>query len=133
MTDSLNRRTFLGASTAAGVVLAANKVSFASQSDAKVLVGVMGTGGRGSGLARAWQQQTGVVVTYCCDVDQGAAERAAAGVQKVSNMPAPRVVTDYRRMLDDKMVDVVVVAAPNHWHAPAAIAACAANKHVYVE
>lgn len=45
----------------------------------------------------------------------------------------PQVVADFRRILDDKSVDVLVVAAPNHWHAPATILGCSAGKHVYVE
>src|SRR5690606_31860520 len=45
----------------------------------------------------------------------------------------PEGVADFRRILDDRSVDALVVAAPNHWHAPATILACAAGKHVYVE
>jgi predicted dehydrogenase len=45
----------------------------------------------------------------------------------------PKVVGDFRRILDDPEIDAIVIAAPNHWHAPAAILACAAGKHVYVE
>ena len=55
-----------------------------------------------------------------------------AAVSKV-NGRTPKTVTDFRRILDDKKVDVLVVATCNHWHAPAAILACAAGKHVYVE
>ena len=42
-------------------------------------------------------------------------------------------MTDFRRILDDRDIDAVVIAAPDHWHAPAAILACEAGKHVYVE
>src|SRR4029077_19332464 len=56
---------------------------------------------------------------------------AAPGTRSACNMPRP--VKDFRRILDDKAVDILVVATCNHWHAPAAILACAANKHVYVE
>src|SRR5207302_2432243 len=98
----------------------------------KLLVGVMGTGGRGTGLAAAFQRQAGVEIAYVCDADEARAERAAAAVQKISNR-SPRVVGDFRRILDDKAVDILVVATCNHWHAPAAILACLANKHVYVE
>ncbi len=45
----------------------------------------------------------------------------------------PQVVLDMRKILDDRSVDVLVCAAPNHWHAPATIMGCKACKHVYVE
>merc|ERR1711964_193185 len=46
---------------------------------------------------------------------------------------APQGVTDFHRILEDKSVDALICAAPNHWHAPATILGCAAGKHVYVE
>ena len=57
--------------------------------------------------------------------------RAAAGRQE--KVHAKHAVADLRRILDDKSVDAVVIATPKHWHAPAAILACDAGKHVYVE
>lgn len=131
MSDTVNRRHFLAASAAtalAGTATAQDN----QESRQKLFVGVMGTGGRGKQLARSFAQQTGTEVSYVCDVDQRQAEQAAGLVAKVNNR-SPKVVTDFRRVLDDKAVDILVIAAPNHWHAPAAILACAANKHVYVE
>src|ERR1700730_6809978 len=133
MPYTVNRRHFLAASAASGLALA--KVAAAQENQGanqKLLVGVMGTGGRGTGLATGFQRQAGVEVAYVCDADQARAERAAAAVQKISSR-SPRVVGDFRRILDDKAVDVLVVATCNHWHAPAAILGCGANKHVYVE
>src|SRR5205085_2710971 len=101
--------------------------------NSRLVVGVMGTGGRGTGLAQAFQNQPNVDVAFVCDVAQDRAERAAQAVAKVSGKAAPRTVTDYRRILDEKTVDILVVATCNHWHAPAAIMACSAGKHVYVE
>jgi predicted dehydrogenase len=132
MPDHLNRRDFLAASAATGVTLGLATQGPAQDASSKIVVGIVGTGGRGTGLAQTFQQQPGVEVTYACDVDQRNAERAAGVVQKLNNR-APRVVTDLRRVFDDKSVDLVVVATCNHWHAPAAIMACAAGKHVYVE
>ncbi len=130
MSNSVNRRIFLGAA-AAGV--AAAGTSFAQEeSGSRVVVGVMGTGGRGTSLAQTFQAQSNVQVAYCCDVDMARAERAAAAVAKASGN-TPRAVQDFRRILDDRSVDVFVCAASNHWHAPASILACAAGKHVYVE
>jgi predicted dehydrogenase len=131
---SLHRRDFLAAAGVAGVALGASPKASAQENQAnnRLVVGVMGTGGRGAGLARTFQQQPNVEVAYVCDVDQGRADGAAGGVQKISGR-SPRVVTDFRRILDDRAVDILVVATCNHWHAPAAILACAAGKHVYVE
>ena len=63
---------------------------------------------------------------------RGPARAAAKAVAKITGK-APKVVTDLRRVLDDKSVDAVTVATPDHWHAPATILACDAGKHVYVE
>ncbi|MBI3824034.1 MAG: Gfo/Idh/MocA family oxidoreductase [Planctomycetes bacterium] len=132
---TLDRRTFLGAGAAAGTLIVADAATAAVVQGAneRLRVGVMGTGGRGTGLAGAFQRMPNTDVTFVCDVDRGRADAAAGVVAKASGKAAPRVVTDYRRILDEKSVDILVVATCNHWHAPAAIAACAAGKHVYVE
>lgn len=72
-------------------------------------------------------KQDGVDVAYVCDVDQ---QRLAKAAQKV---PDARPVSDLRVILDDKSVDAVSIATPDHWHAPAAMLACEAGKHVYLE
>jgi predicted dehydrogenase len=138
MSIKLDRRTFMAASaiTATGAALAMPDAASAAAvqgANQRINVGVMGTGGRGTGLARAFQGQPNVDVTYVCDVDEARVNEAAQAVAKVSGRAAPRAVNDFRRMLDDKAVDMIVVATCNHWHAPAAILACAAGKHVYVE
>jgi predicted dehydrogenase len=73
-----------------------------------------------------------VEVSYLCDVDD---RKLAGGMKDVISRQQSKVdgVKDFRRMLDDKNVDMISIAAPNFWHAPAAIMACAAGKHVYVE
>jgi predicted dehydrogenase len=131
MSDSINRRHFLGvaASSTLGYGLSS---SSAASAENKLIVGVMGTGGRGTGLAQEFAKQPGVEVAYVCDVDEKRVNHAAEAVNKVAGK-APKAVPDFRRILDDKDVNILVVATCNHWHAPAAIAACAAGKHVYVE
>ena len=52
---------------------------------------------------------------------------------KTLGVDSSRAVSDMRRVLDDKAVDAVLVATPDHWHSPASILACDAGKHVYVE
>src|SRR5439155_7941624 len=67
-----------------------------------------------------------------CDVDERAARRVVELVSKDQSTPV-KGVTDFRKALDDKAVDALVIAAPDHWHGPATILACGAGKHVYVE
>jgi predicted dehydrogenase len=73
-----------------------------------------------------------VEVAYICDIDSSRAEKAAAGAEKIGGR-MPKVASDLRRVLDEGAVDAVIIATPDHWHAPAAILACEAGKHVYVE
>lgn len=139
MSDNLNRRGFLaaaGAIGAGGVLLGTQDAASAAAvqgANERIRVGVMGTGGRGTGLAGAFQRLPNVDVVTVCDADMGRAEAAAGAVAKASGRAAPAAVQDYRRIMDDKNIDLVVVATCNHWHAPATIIACAAGKHVYVE
>lgn len=107
----------------------------------KVRLGVMGTSrsskggnGRGAELAVGFAALPGVEVAYICDVDERNVPKAIEAVMKTGKQTAtPAGVSDFRRILDDKEVDALVIATPDHWHAPAAILACAAGKHVYVE
>ena len=150
MPDPTNRREFLRRSGTLGVALGALGNVARGADDPKddapakpndapppqnVTVGVMGTGGRGTELAVEYASRPGVTVRYVCDVDATRADRAAAAVaaRQDKESAGPKAVGDFRRILDDKEVDVMVVAAADHWHAPAAILACAAGKHVYVE
>ena len=97
----------------------------------KLVTAVMGLG-RGFDHVKALQQISNADIAYICDID---ADRVAH-VQKTGFASAarpPKGVRDFRRILEDKDVDAVFIAAPNHWHAPAAMLACAAGKHVYVE
>src|SRR5260370_18528331 len=137
MTAAIDRRHFLSTTAAAGVAMGlAGSGDAAGTQDAgannRLVVGIMGTGGRGTGLATAFQKQPNVEVAYVCDPGRGRVDRAADAVRKAGGANV-RTVSDFRRILDDKSVDILVCAAPNHWHAPATILACAANKHVYVE
>lgn len=92
----------------------------------------MGTNGRGSDLIRRFVTLENADIAGICDVDERA---AAKGVQAVGSRQTapPKVFKDLRHCLEEKDVDALVVAAPDHWHAPAALLACAAGKHVYVE
>ncbi len=126
----MQRRRFLKGTLATGISLSV-AANAAGANDA-VQVGVMGTNGRGTALSRAFSKQENTVVRYVCDVDSRATKKASAMAAKFQ-VYKPREVEDFRTILDDKNIDVLVVAAPNHWHGPATIEACKAGKHVYVE
>jgi predicted dehydrogenase len=127
MTDS-NRRLFLKHTAAASAGAAAwawtGGIHAAGASE-RLTVGIIGCGGRGAGLAEEFAGLANVA--YVCDPDESRCRRAQEKVR------AQHAVADLRRILDDKSVDAVVIATPEHWHAPAAILACEAGKHVYVE
>ena len=139
MRGSMSRREFVGLTAAAG--LAAGAPAWARGANEKIIVGVMGVSraygaparpGRGTGLAMGLARIPGAEVAYVCDVDRAYLDAAVADVAQVQGRP-PQGVTDFRRILDDKAVDALVIATPDHWHAPAAILALGAGKHVYVE
>jgi predicted dehydrogenase len=92
----------------------------------RLIVGLIGCGGRGRGVAASLAGH-GCRIAYVCDPDPGRANSAR------QQLTADHAVSDLREVLDDKAVDAVVVATPDHWHGPAAILACDAGKHVYVE
>lgn len=92
----------------------------------------MGVNGRGEELARSFASQENVDVLYICDVDSRAVEKTSGVVSDVSGQ-TPKGVVDFRRALDDADIDGLVIAAPDHWHAPATILALKAGKHVYLE
>jgi len=97
-----------------------------------VRVAVMGVNSRGDVLAQTFARAAGCEVAYVCDVDARATEKTVATVSN-EQRAQPRGVGDFRRALDDQSVDALVIAAPDHWHAPATLLALQAGKHVYVE
>jgi predicted dehydrogenase len=124
----LTRRAVLTSAAAAVAGTAAAKGTSPAE---RIRVAIMGLGSRGSTLLEAFLA-AGAEVAGLCDVDANATGRAADAVA-TRQAREPRVDRDIRRLLDDASIDAVVVATPNHWHAPATILACSAGKHVYVE
>lgn len=124
-----SRRDFLRHS-ATGVVAATMwRGAMAYQANDKLRVGLIGCGGRGMHDAGLFAGMPNVEVAYVCDCDDN--RRAAAA--KKFDVPSMRAISDLRRMLDDKSLDMVLVTTPDHWHSPASILGCEAGKHVYVE
>jgi predicted dehydrogenase len=98
----------------------------------KLVVGVMGVHGRGAALADIFAGQPDAEVGWVCEVDDRYAPECVESVESIQGT-SPRVTKDVREVLRQPDVDALVIAAPDHWHAPASILAVAAGKHVYVE
>ncbi len=126
-----DRRAFLQAGLGAAVWTMGANASRAASGDPLVL-GVIGPGGMGMNHTKLLASRKDVKVAYVCDVDSKRLEAAAKEVESRSGV-APKAVGDMRQVLDDRSVDAVFIATPDHWHAPAAMLALDAGKHVYVE
>lgn len=133
---SYSRRKFLQQSSLLGAGLSVGLPAYARPSilgaNDRVQVAVFGTNSRGNELASSFALAKQANVYGIGDVDtraiaKGQATCVAAGGKK------PLGAQDFRRLLDDKQVDAVVIATPDHWHAPMAMMALDAGKHVYVE
>jgi predicted dehydrogenase len=112
------------------MVAARSRLSAAPSNAPRVVVGMMGLS-RGKDLAADLLKIPGVEIKYACDTDTS---RAAAGTKFINEAGGKAIaVQDFRTILDDKEVDALFCAAPNHWHGPATILGCKAGKHVYVE
>jgi predicted dehydrogenase len=95
-------------------------------------VACMGVNSRGLAVGKNFASQKNSEVLHVCDVDSRAATTCIDAIEKIQQKK-PKATPDFRNALADKDVDVLVVTAPDHWHAPAALLACAAGKHVYLE
>jgi len=131
----IDRRNFLTTSgvgaAAAATLNFATASSRAAGANERIVLGVIGCGGRArKDLLKEFNGDL-AEIAYVCDPDSKGADRAAAQIQERGG--AVKAVSDMRRVFDDPDVDAVVIATPDHWHAPAAIMACEAGKHVYVE
>src|SRR6185437_6831641 len=123
-----SRRTFLATSAAA---IAAPSLAPAIARLDKITIAVMGCGGMGSNHLRLLAKNPQVRIAHVCDADSN---RLAAAAKTAAAAGHPvKATKDIRTVLDDKTVQAVWMATPDHWHAPGAILAADAGKHVYVE
>ncbi|MGB5320240.1 Gfo/Idh/MocA family oxidoreductase, partial [Eudoraea sp.] len=133
------RRNFIKKTTAgsAAVTLGAmgmpilTKANILSPND-QLQVAVIGVRSRAKALTMGINKSPNVKIIYNCDVDDTIIEDHNTWSQKTIGY-VPKVEKDFRKMLEDKDVDAVFIATPEHWHAPMAILALQAGKHVYVE
>src|SRR5437867_9683072 len=130
----MKRRKFMKTASAAGLSFVGSPrlSSWLGSPGERVTVAVMGMNGRGTVLARGFARAAHAEVAYVCDVDSVVLAKGGAAVAGAQSK-SPRGLGDFRRALEDKSVDALVIAAPDHWHTPAALLAMQAGKHVYVE
>lgn len=141
MKDKNSRRDFIKKSlTVSSVALVGGVLpGFTSESykriigaNDKIRASVMGVNSRGNALAQNFAFQKECDIIHICDVDSRAIGNCIGNVSKIQEQ-TPVGMGDFRKSLEDKDVDILVIAAPDHWHAPAALLALQAGKHVYLE
>src|ERR1017187_748690 len=122
---NVNRRTFF---LAGGGALVAHAAAPSDQ----IVLGVIGSGGRGTLVMTTFQKDPAVSVGAICDVYEPNLERAVSTASKAPNAH-PRIYRNYKELLADKDIQAVLIATPEHWHAQMVLDALAAGKDVYVE
>jgi len=127
----LNRRRFLqntGLGLAAPIIVPSSVLGLAADSPAseRVVAGLIGAGGRGTGLLGIHNDPR-CTIAAVCDVDQ---QRTAAAQKRIGGCDGYQ---DFRRILDRKDIDAVLIGTPDHWHAPITIMACQTGMDVYCE
>jgi len=140
MTKKINRRSFLDRSKNAGIglvggltLLSDARSARATPANDKIVLGLIGCGGRGGDLARGFAKRDDCTIAMVADVDDQRMQEKATAIGSRQGGNNPTAVGDFRKILDDKSIDAVVIAAPDHWHALATVWACQAGKDVYVE
>ncbi|WP_026210375.1 Gfo/Idh/MocA family protein [Flexithrix dorotheae] len=135
------RRDFIKKTALSSTALMAGGVlpQFSAQSYGRILganekikASVMGVNSRGKALATNFAQQDICDVIHVCDVDSRAISSCLDALKERQSVEA-KGITDFRKSLESSDVDVLVIAAPDHWHAPASLLAMQAGKNVYVE
>lgn len=130
----MKRRKFLKYSSvaaASGLTILNFPVFGKSAPSNKVLIAVMGVNSRGSFHLQNFSKIPGVEVAYICDVEDGAIKKGFDALKDVARKPS--VEKDIRKLVAKTDFDALVIAAPDHWHAPAALLGVSNGKHVYVE
>ncbi|MFO0869409.1 MAG: Gfo/Idh/MocA family oxidoreductase [Pirellulales bacterium] len=131
----MQRRTFLGAATlTAGLAVHGGGVAAARAPgpNDKITICAMGLRGRGGSVLSTFAAQPDVTVKYVCDIDESVLQARATQVADRQGKK-PETIKDYRRALEDRGVDALVIGTPDHWHALPTIHACQAGRDVYVE
>ena len=137
---AFNRREFLSRSKRTGLGLAAGVTILADARSVRgapaaerIVLCAVGVRGRGAHLAQGFLERGDCEYAYIADPDSSLFESRAKAIAERQGGKTPKCVQDFRKVFDDKSVDAVIVATPDHWHAPATVWSCQAGKDVYVE
>jgi predicted dehydrogenase len=127
----IDRRTFLGA--AGALAVSRGLAPGSSPASERLRLAVVGVRGRGDELARQFAGRNDCEIVALCDIDDASFKKPLAALEKIAPGKPPRIEKDFRKLLDDKNIDAIVNATPDHWHALVAVMACQAGKDVYTE
>jgi predicted dehydrogenase len=128
-----DRRDFLKTSAALGLGVAAGlRGHKAYAANEKISVACIGVRGRGNSVMHSFAAEPDCEITHICDVRESVRNQRGAEMKERTGRQ-PKLVNDYRELLDDKSIDAFMVATPDHWHALLTIEGCLAGKDVYVE
>ena len=137
--SQLSRRSFLkGGVTSAAGLAAASSVAFLTRpqrvfgANDRVRVAICGVHGRGMDHVENYSKLSNVQIAAVCDIDENVLQERVAQMEKMG-IPKPATFVDVRKLLEDKSIDAISIATPNHWHTLMGIWACQAGKDVYVE
>jgi len=133
----MDRRSFLGGAGASALGLAVTqqmtpRAAAKDDLNDRIVVAVAGVGGRGKTLLAMAAVLPKVDVKYVCDVDETVLGKRIDDIAGITGR-RPEAIRDFRKVLDDKGVDALILGTPDHWHAIPTILACQAGKDVYVE
>jgi len=134
---ALSRRNFLQGTAAAGASLLITGTRASGKivgSNNRLRIAVAGVNGRGKSHIAGWLEQNNVEIVYLIDPERNALNRGLKLVQQKSDGASnPKGLSDVRKALEDRTLDAISIATPNHWHSLITIWGCQAGKHVYVE
>lgn len=127
----IDRRTFV--MSTAGILAASGTAALGGRSaNDRVRLAVIGLRSRGTDVAKEFARNKGAEIVALCDIDDSMFAKPVKAVEDLTKK-TPRVEKDFRRLLEDKAIDAVIVATPDHWHALLTVLACQAGKDVYTE
>jgi predicted dehydrogenase len=135
--SEINRRDFIKTGTGAGLA-ALGGISFFAKPERifgandRVRVAVVGLHGQGWSHVHQYAKMPDVEIAAVCDVDENVTNQRLSDMEKM-NIKKPATFVDLRKLLEDKSIDAISIATPNHWHSLQAIWGCQAGKDVYVE
>jgi len=130
----MKRRDFIkdSATAAAATTLGFNIKTYAGSPNDTIRVAVVGVRGQGNSHIHAYSGMANVEIAAICDVDDSVLKQRSGEIEK-NKGKRPKEYVDIRKLLEDKTIDAISIATPNHWHSLMGVWACQAGKDVYVE